>query len=254
MKNKKNKRIITMMLSLILILSMAITGCSAAKSDEDRWKESENMIDADSVKEETDYSKFEETDTQKQEDQTEEQPLEEAKEEAAKEEQDKGSATQSLETKNEESESKMSMSVKEQSANDNIVEDTKKQTCTISISCSTILSNMENLTEGKESLVPSNGVILGNVKVEFEKGDTVFDVLSKLTRNKRIHMEYVDTPAYNSAYIEGIANLYEKDCGSGSGWMYCVNGWYPDYGCSQYEVENGDVIQWNYTCDLGRDL
>ena len=55
MKNKKNKRIITMMLSLILILSMAITGCSAAKSDEDRWKESENMIDADSVKEETDY-------------------------------------------------------------------------------------------------------------------------------------------------------------------------------------------------------
>ena len=113
---------------------------------------------------------------------------------------------------------------------------------------------MGNLTQGKESFVPSNGVILGKVKVEFEKGDTVFDVLSKVTRNKRIHMEYVDTPAYNSAYIEGIANLYEKDCGSGSGWMYCVNGWYPDYGCSQYEVEDGDVIQWNYTCDLGRDL
>ena len=249
MKNKRNKKIITMMLSLILILSMAITGCSATKSDEDRWKESENMIDADSVKEETDYSKFEEKITEKQEDQTKEQPLE-----GEKEERNKGSATQSLKTKKEENESKTSMPVKGNSANDNIVEDTKKQTCTISISCSTILSNMGNLTQGKESFVPSNGVILGKVKVEFEKGDTVFDVLSKVTRNKRIHMEYVDTPAYNSAYIEGIANLYEKDCGSGSGWMYCVNGWYPDYGCSQYEVEDGDVIQWNYTCDLGRDL
>ena len=32
---------------------------------------------------------------------------------------------------------------------------------------------------------------------------------------------------YNSYYVEGIGNLYEFDCGSESGWMYKVNGWFP---------------------------
>ena len=59
---------------------------------------------------------------------------------------------------------------------------------------------------------------------------------------------------YNSAYIEGINNLYEFDCGELSGWMYSVNDWYPNYGCSCYTVQPGDVICWVYTCDLGQDV
>ena len=39
-----------------------------------------------------------------------------------------------------------------------------------------------------------------------------------------------------------------------SGWMYSVNSWFPNYGCSQYEVSDGDMIEWRYTCDLGRDV
>ena len=58
----------------------------------------------------------------------------------------------------------------------------------------------------------------------------------------------------NSAYVEGINNLYEFDVGSLSGWMYNVNGWYPNYGCSRYQVKDGDVVEWRYTCDLGYDL
>ena len=42
-------------------------------------------------------------------------------------------------------------------------------------------------------------------------------------------------------------SLYEFDGGRWSGWMYCVNDWYPNYGCGQYAVKNGDVIEWNYT-------
>ena len=67
-------------------------------------------------------------------------------------------------------------------------------------------------------------------------------------------MEFSFSPGFNSNYVEGINNLYEFDCGQNSGWMYCVNGWYPNYGCSRYVVQDGDVIEWNYTCDLGRDL
>ena len=134
------------------------------------------------------------------------------------------------------------------------VDKNKKQTCYLTISCKTILDNMGELTEGKEKLVPSDGVIYATRKVTFYEGESVFDVLLRETKNNRVHMEYSFTPLYNSNYIEAINNLYEFDCGKGSGWMYNVNGWYPNYGCSRYIVQEGDEIQWNYTCDLGRDL
>ena len=67
-------------------------------------------------------------------------------------------------------------------------------------------------------------------------------------------MLFRSTPIYNSAYVEGIHNLYEFDCGSGSGWMYRVNGWYPNYGCSRYQLSQGDTVEWRYTCDLGADI
>ena len=53
---------------------------------------------------------------------------------------------------------------------------------------------------------------------------------------------------------QGIHNLYEFDCGELSGWMYNVNGWFPNYGCSRYALQDGDVIRWRYTCDLGADV
>lgn len=58
-------------------------------------------------------------------------------------------------------------------------------------------------------------------------------------KNNRIQMESEFTAMYNSAYVQGINNLYEKDCGQWSGWMYEVNGWYPNYGCSRYQVQDG---------------
>ena len=113
---------------------------------------------------------------------------------------------------------------------------------------------MDLLTEGKEGLVPADGVILAKTKVVFYEGESVFDVLQRETRNRKIHMESSFTPMYNSAYIEGIHNLYEFDCGAESGWMYQVDGWYPNYGVSRYQVQEGDDIQFHYTCDLGRDV
>lgn len=74
------------------------------------------------------------------------------------------------------------------------------------------------------------------------------------TEDAQCQMESSFTPAYNSAYVEGINNLYEFDCGQLSGWMYNVNGWFPNYGCSKYTVQDGDVINWVYTCNLGKDV
>ena len=126
--------------------------------------------------------------------------------------------------------------------------------CTLSISCRTILDNMNKLDSDKHELIPADGWVLPETTVTFYEGESVFDVLIRTCRENKIHMEYVDTPLYNSAYIEGIGNLYEFDCGNEAGWMYCVNDWFPNYGCSRYALADGDVIQWVYTCDLGRDV
>ena len=127
-------------------------------------------------------------------------------------------------------------------------------TCTFSIECSTILNNLDMLDPDKLEMVPSGGVILAKTTVTFYEGESVFDVLQRLCKEKGIHMESSWTPIYNSAYIEGIHNLYEFDCGELSGWMYRVNGWYPNYGCSRYQLKDGDVVEWRYTCDLGEDV
>ena len=130
----------------------------------------------------------------------------------------------------------------------------KTFTCTFSIECATILNNLEMLDPDKLEMVPSGGVILGRTTVTFYEGESVFDVLQRVCKEKGIHMEASWTPIYNSAYVEGIHNLYEFDCGALSGWMYKVNGWYPNYGSSRYQLQNGDVVEWRFTCDLGNDI
>lgn len=130
----------------------------------------------------------------------------------------------------------------------------KELSCTISISCATILNNMADLTPGKEAVVPADGWILRPVTVSFSEDESVFDVLKKATRSNGIHFEYSYTPLYGSMYIEGINNIYEFDCGSLSGWMYSVNGVFPNYGCSSYVLNDGDNICWVYTCNLGYDV
>lgn len=133
--------------------------------------------------------------------------------------------------------------------------DTRKTyTCTFSIECSTILDNIGDLDPEKLDVLPESGVLLSPRTVTFYEGESVYDVLRRVCRENKIHMEASFTPMYNSAYVEGIGNLYEFDCGSGSGWMYRVNGWYPNYGCSRYQLSEGDRVEWRYTCDLGRDI
>ena len=141
-----------------------------------------------------------------------------------------------------------------QSSGENQNDQGSSHTCTISIECSTILNNWDDLNEAKADFVPSDGWILYTSEVEYSPGETVYDVLYRVCKDTSIQMSAKYTPAYGSYYVEGINQLYEFDCGELSGWMYSVNGWFPNYGCSQYEVSDGDIIEWRYTCDLGRDV
>lgn len=129
-----------------------------------------------------------------------------------------------------------------------------ERTCTLSVRCDTILDNMDWLDKEKVELVPKDGVIFATKTVTFYEGESVFNVLQREMKKAKIHMEFANTPMYNSVYIEGINNLYEFDCGELSGWMYKVNNWFPNYGCSRYQLTEGDVIEWIYTCNLGVDI
>ena len=137
------------------------------------------------------------------------------------------------------------------------VEDTNgdgKLSCTLEIRCDVLLENLDQRKTEKAALVPEDGVLLPVTEVEFDGGESVFDVFRKVLREEKIHFEYVDASAYDSVYIEGIGNLYEFDCGPQSGWMYSVNGVHPGLGCSAYTLADGDVIVFCYTCDLGADV
>ncbi|MCR5174993.1 MAG: DUF4430 domain-containing protein [Oscillospiraceae bacterium] len=127
--------------------------------------------------------------------------------------------------------------------------------CTVTVVCSTILDNWDKLETAKQEFVPEDGVILAAVRVPFSEGETAFDVTKRACDAYGIQLEYSWTPLYDSYYVEGINHLYEFDCGAESGWMYKVNGWFPNYGASSYPVEEGDAVIWEYTCvGLGADI
>ena len=127
--------------------------------------------------------------------------------------------------------------------------------CTLEIRCDTILNNYDKLDPAKAEFVPEDGVILATVKVPFAEGETAFDATKRACEAYGLQIEYSWTPLYNSYYVEGINYLYEFDCGAESGWMFKVNGWFPNYGASSYVLSDGDAIMWEYTCvGLGADL
>lgn len=124
--------------------------------------------------------------------------------------------------------------------------------CTIMVECSTVSDNVKQLDKAVKDYIPPNGMILEKKQVEFFDNESVYDVLSRELKSEGILIESSFTG--NSAYIEGINNLYEFSCGDLSGWMYSVNGEYQNISSSEYKLKDGDEIEWHYTCDLGEDL
>ena len=73
-----------------------------------------------------------------------------------------------------------------------------------------------------------------------DPGSTVYDALVAADGNVNAR-----STGYG-IYVVGIDGLAEKDHGSKSGWMYAVNGSYPNTACSNYVLKNGDSVTWVY--------
>lgn len=118
-------------------------------------------------------------------------------------------------------------------------------TVILSVRCDTVAGE-------KAAHIPENGVILDAAEFEIEDGDTVYDILLEAAGEYQIHVETNGTK--DTAYVEGIGNIYEFDFGDLSGWMYFVNGVSPSVSCGEYELLDGDEIEWHYTRSIGKDL
>lgn len=138
-------------------------------------------------------------------------------------------------------------------------EETTADTITVffSIDCKNILNHLDDLKD-YDSLKDyiGNGIILDKTGYQISAGSTVFDLLELVTRANRIQLDYqgASSNIYGTVYVRGIQYIYEKSCGTSSGWMYTVNGEWVGVGCSSKKLEDGDFVQWRFTCNGGSDL
>lgn len=102
-------------------------------------------------------------------------------------------------------------------------------------------------------VISSNEVPLAPTEFTIEDGDTVLDALIAITKKYKIQMDYRGGQG-SMAYVEGIDNVYEFDRGQGSGWMYRINGIFPDRGVGVVPLMGGDRVEFLYTTDLGEDI
>lgn len=128
---------------------------------------------------------------------------------------------------------------------------------TISIDCKELCGKESELKNSAQAahIKKTHGWILKPTKVSISSSDTVYSVLGRITKARDIQMRSDGGKnTFHTEYVKSIDNLREFDAGDQSGWMYSVNGDFPQTGCSAYKVKSGDEIRWRYTLRLGEDL
>ncbi|MBE5866886.1 MAG: hypothetical protein E7292_11895 [Lachnospiraceae bacterium] len=113
------------------------------------------------------------------------------------------------------------------------------------------------------------GMIVEATQVPFQSGESIARVTLRLLDAFQIGCVYGETDD-KGFYLSAIQNFVvdntpyvemgEFDAGSGSGWMVTWNkggkdkDWFIDKGASEFTVTEGDIIRWQYTCQLGADI
>lgn len=119
--------------------------------------------------------------------------------------------------------------------------------CYITIECKSILKHLDKLAPGHEKYVPSDGYLLRKYSCKYKSGDTAYDILKRSCAAQDIKITATDS--MYGVYIAGINNIDEKDCGNESGWLYSVNGKFPNITCGKQDVKPNDEILFTYTCE-----
>ena len=131
------------------------------------------------------------------------------------------------------------------------VQETDKKTVKVKIAirCEKAVENWDKLNDSakNESIVPKSGIILDMQDYNAKEGDTAFDVLKSACESNGISLNYTGNVKRKTIYINGINGLYERDCGSASGWVYSINNEFPTASSGGYTVKDGDIIEFHFT-------
>ncbi len=135
--------------------------------------------------------------------------------------------------------------------NQSAKQSSQKQTTQSDSSQTTVSSNQQTQTEENKTYLVTltiQGIdsVIGSGEVEFEEGQSVYDVLKTYTDQNGIELK--KSGSGTIVYVKGIAGLNEFDYGSQSGWLYKVNDVVPNQGAGSYQVAQGDNIVWYYVC------
>ena len=119
-------------------------------------------------------------------------------------------------------------------------------TVTMEIRCDVICG-----LEGSEKY-PADGIIMQNTAFSIDTDESALTLLYDAVKAYRLQAEVdgISGDVVETAYVRGIASLYEMDFGDLSGWTYTVNGERPPVGCGAYTLHDGDAVAWLYTINL----
>ncbi len=121
----------------------------------------------------------------------------------------------------------------------------------------------DELSEIESEFRTPLGTIIRSTRVPFKEGDTIASVTLRLLEENGFMADYQGSE-YSGFYLAAIGSFTHRgtyyrsfgefDAGRDSGWMITWNDWFIDQGASEFEVKNGDVVRWQYTCQLGADI
>ena len=129
----------------------------------------------------------------------------------------------------------------------------KAGTVTVEIRYDGLAAHPEKLGDpALRDALSDSGVMLGRTEFDFTNRQTVLDALEGVLTEAGIRYE-TKASGLTSVYVKGIGDLYERDAGRKSGWVYTVNGRSADKSASDYKLSDGDVIVWYFTYDYDED-
>lgn len=125
----------------------------------------------------------------------------------------------------------------------------QQATVALSVTCHNAVANGIQNWPGYSGVVPVGGVIYENGALAIVEGDTVLDALKQALKEQKIPLNE------KHGYVRSINGLSEKLRGEQSfpqsGWLYQVNGVFPNAAAGQYKLQAGDRVEWVYTCKPG---
>ena len=108
--------------------------------------------------------------------------------------------------------------------------------------------NKINITISVDAKTIGLGYLVSPLTIEVKKKSTVYDALESLG------LKLTTTGDRKNIYIAGINDIFEFEHGLYSGWLYQVNGHFPNKSMGSYYLDEGDCIEICYTTNGGKDI